>query len=145
MNTSLTALLSDPVGDDLVPISTFSYLRTRNKRRLYSLVMGEFKRSGISQATLARRLGKKPEIVCRLLAVPGNWKNDTVSDLLFAISGAEVSYSLNFPLSQPPRNDTIPEWLADDWVQLDDDKDETTTTTNIETITTTITQEIVEA
>ena len=111
MNTSLTITLSKPEDSLIVPKGTFGYFRTRNKRRLYTLVMQEFKRSGLSQADLARRLGKKADVVCRWLAGPTNWTIDTVSDLLFAISGAEPTYGLSYPLEQPPRNDVRPRWL----------------------------------
>lgn len=77
----------------------------------FSLVHKEFERSGISQADLALRTGKGADRICRLLGAPGNWTADTVSDLLFAISGAEVSYGLSYPIDKPPRNQRKPEWL----------------------------------
>ncbi len=98
MRTSRNTLLFEPSGADRVPEETFGYFRTRNKHRVYSLVIGEFKRSGISQADLARRLGKGTDIVCRWLGSPGNWTLDTLSDLLFAISGAEPDYAVRHPL-----------------------------------------------
>lgn len=113
MNTYPTTTLSKPTDSEPVPIGTFGYLRSRNKHRLYSLVIREFKKSGLSQADLARRLGKKPDVVCRWLATPGNWQIDTVSDLLFAISGAVPRHELDFPLEKPQRNDNRPEWLID--------------------------------
>lgn len=113
MNTSPITTLSKPSGANPIPIGTFGYLRSRNKHRLYSFVVSEFQKSGLSQADLARRLGKKPDVVCRWLASPGNWQIDTVSDLLFACSGAVPSYGLEFPLEQPARNDNRPLWLID--------------------------------
>ena len=110
MDISPTTLPSEPSGSDRIQIGDFGYLRARNKHRLYTAVIHEFKRSGLSQADLARRLGKGPDIVCRWLAAPGNWRLDTVSDLLFAISGAELTYGLNYPLKEPARN-FRPEWL----------------------------------
>lgn len=97
-----------PHGDYAIPAGTLGYLRTRNKWRMHDLVMREFKKSKLSKATLARRLGKAPEVINRLLGAPGNWTLDTVSDLLFAISGAELRYSVGYPLAtepsvQPPR------------------------------------------
>ena len=99
-----TFTLSKPLGESRVPLSTFGYFRARNKRRAYDLVMKEFRRSGLSQATLARRLGKGTDRVCRMLGGPGNWTLDTMSDLLFAISGSEPVYSLQTPLDKPARN-----------------------------------------
>lgn len=121
MNTSPNSTLSEPSGSDRVPIWTLGYFRVRNKQRIYSLVVNEFKRSGLSQADLARRLGKKPDIVCRWLAAPTNWTLNSISDLLFAISGAETTYALNHPLTQAPRNYIGPDWI-DDWGLSTEDK-----------------------
>jgi hypothetical protein len=99
-----TFTLSKPVGNDPVPAGTLGYFRARNKYKVYGLVLQEFKKSGISQADLARRLRKAPEVVCRLLGSPGNWTLDTVSDFLFAISAAEPKYDLAYPLDKPARN-----------------------------------------
>jgi hypothetical protein len=63
--------------------------------------MEEFTKSGLSQADLARRLGKGTDIVCRLLGGPGNWTLDTLSDLMFAISGAAPVFSKDYPLNKP--------------------------------------------
>ena len=129
MNIYPTSTLSEPSGSKRIPIGTIGYFRSRNKHRVYSLVIKEFKSSGLSQADLARRLGKKnSDIICRWLAAPGNWTLDTVSDLMFAISGAEVTYGSIHPLAQPPRNYTMPEWL-NDWEQPDEIR-ETGTTSN---------------
>jgi hypothetical protein len=105
--------LCSPIGSDRVPVGTLGYFQARNKRRAYSLVMKEFKKSGLSQADLARRLGKGPDVVCRLLAGPGNWTLDTVSDLLFAISGAAPAFSVEYPLSGSQRDQVGPEWLQE--------------------------------
>jgi hypothetical protein len=105
--------LSNPTGSDRVPVGTLGYFQARNKRRAYSLVMKEFKKSGLSQADLARRLGKGPDVVCRLLAAPGNWTLDTVSDLLFAISGSVPAFSVEYPLSGSQRDQVGPEWLRE--------------------------------
>ncbi len=82
---------------DRIPIGELAYMRTRNRRRLYSLVMAEFQRSGLSKEDLAQRLGVPTTIVGSWLATPGYWNIDTFSDLLFAISGAEATYTLNYP------------------------------------------------
>jgi hypothetical protein len=112
MNTSQTSILSKPDGDNRVDKATLAYFQVRNRGRLYDLVLGEFERSGISQATLARRLGKRPELVSRFLASPGNWENDSVSDYLFAISGSEPVYALGYPLQEAVRNYSQPDWVA---------------------------------
>jgi hypothetical protein len=78
---------------------------------VHELVLNEFKKSGLTQAELARRMNKRPDVVCRLIGAPGNWGLDTVSDLLFAISHAEVGYSTLYPLDGAARNYTHPSWL----------------------------------
>ncbi len=100
-----------PEGDERIPLGTLGYMEARNRNRVYDLVIKEFMNSGLSQATLARRLGKRPDVVCRWLGSPGNWTLDTVSNLLFAISGAEASYSLAYPADEAARNYIGPEWL----------------------------------
>lgn len=115
MTTSMSGIeLSNPSGTDRVPPGTFGYFQARNKHNAYDLVIGEFVSSGLSQADLARRLGKGPDMVCRLLSGPGNWTLDTLSDLMFAISGAAPVFSLEYPLNKPRRNQVGPDWLYDD-------------------------------
>jgi len=104
-------MLSNPFGEETVPVGTLAYFQARNRGRVYEAVIREFLRSGITQATLARRMGKRAEQINRLLGAPGNWTLDTVSDLLFAISGAEPVYGVQYPLKEPPRNFRQPEWL----------------------------------
>ncbi len=104
MSISQTTMLSKPDGANAIPHWTLAYLRTRNKRRAYDLVIREFKKSEISQAELARRLGKGTDRVCKVLAGPGNWTLDTLSDFLFAIAGAVPKFDLDFPLEKPARN-----------------------------------------
>src|SRR6185295_17938761 len=112
MNTSRKiSVPSKPAGSDKIPIGTLGYFRARNKHRMYDLVVKEFKKSGLTQADLARRLGLGTDRVCRLLGGPGNWTLDTASDLLFAISGAEPIYTLAYPLDRPVRNKRVPDWL----------------------------------
>jgi hypothetical protein len=93
-------------------VGELSYMRERNRARLYNLVIEEFQYSGISQAVLAGRLGKAPEVISRLLGSPGNWTQDTISDLLYAISGAEPRYDVGYPHEETPQIYRAP-WLND--------------------------------
>lgn len=102
--------LSRPEGNQRIPKGTFSYFHSRNGHRIYDLVIDAFLKSGLTQAALARRMGKGTDQICRLLGAPGNWELNTVSDLIFAITGGEVEYSIGYPLDQPPRNMRRPDW-----------------------------------
>jgi len=103
--------LFDPKVGEKIPLGTIGYFEARNKGLAHDLVISEFLESGITQAELARRLGKTPAQVNRLLGAPGNWTLDTFSVVLFAISGAQPKYSLAYPLKEHPRNYRGPEWL----------------------------------
>jgi transcriptional regulator with XRE-family HTH domain len=98
MSTSRTTVLSKPEGSNKISLGTLGYIRARNRQRAYNLVIREFKKSGLTQADLARRLGKAAEVVSRLLSRPRNWELDTFSDLLFAISGAVPRFDTDYPL-----------------------------------------------
>jgi hypothetical protein len=112
MPTSRATFLSKPVDGQKVLPETYAYMTARAKRRAYNLVIREFKKSGISKAELARRLGKGADRVSKMLAGPGNWTIATVAELLFAICGAEPEWDLSFPLDKAKRNNTRPEWLS---------------------------------
>jgi hypothetical protein len=117
----VTSFLSKPTGKDRINIGILAYMRERNRGRAYNLVLDEFERSGISQATLASRLGKAPEIISRWLGTPGNWTQDTFSDLLYAISGSEPEYSLHRPHDSPAQNYRAP-WLRDNTILQSPDR-----------------------
>jgi len=61
---------------------------------MYSFVVEKFleqeRNSGLTKAALARRLGKSPDRISRLLGAPGNWTIETVSELLLGIAGEEL-------------------------------------------------------
>ena len=82
------------------PFITLAYFRQRQHDRLFDLEHAEFRKSGLTQAELARRMGRRPKVVSRMLGAPGNWRLDTVSDLLFAISGAEVAFTTRYPMAE---------------------------------------------
>lgn len=114
MNTSpKTSGPSKPIVGTKVPLGNLSYFRARNKYRVFNLVIKEFKKSGITQADLARRLAMDAGQLSRYLSAPGNWTLDRLSDFLFAISGAEANYRIGYPLEQPLRNYAEPSWLPE--------------------------------
>jgi hypothetical protein len=90
MSTSRTqSFLTDIIdGDKPIPVGTIEYFKARLQSRLHQLVLAEFLRQedkGLHQAELARRIGRKPEVINRLLGAPGNWTLNTVSDLLLGM------------------------------------------------------------
>lgn len=104
MTTSQEAsTLVSPSGEEAIPLGTLGYFRARHRGSVHDLVLREFEESGISKATLARRMSKRPEVISRLLGGAGNWTLDTVSDLLFAIRGGEPEYQIAYPLSGTQR------------------------------------------
>lgn len=111
-----TSSLSKPSARTKIPSSQIAYIQTRAKLDLFNLVHSELRKSGVTQADLAARLGKGADRVCKILGAPGNWTIDTVSELLFAISGATLRPEVQYPLDRPKRNDSGPRWLygADD-------------------------------
>ena len=112
MPTSQTSSLSKPTGSERIEPWQLAYFQARNRSRLHDLVLVEFHKSGLTQVELARRLNKQPAVICRLLGAPGNWGVDTASDLLFAISGAEIAYGVQYPLNGAPQNYRMPDWMT---------------------------------
>src|ERR1700733_9189676 len=111
MNTSQISTLSKPCGANRIEPWELAYFQARNRSRAHAVVLKEFQESGLTQADLARRLGKRPEVISRLLGAPGNWGLDTMSDLLFAIRGGEAAWGVDYPLNENDRNYRRPDWL----------------------------------
>ena len=97
MLTSQTSFLSKPAGDERIPEPTLAYIRARSRQKSYDLIVRELKNSGISQATLARRLRKGTDQISRLLRRPGNWELDTLSEALFAVTGGSLTCDVSYP------------------------------------------------
>jgi hypothetical protein len=114
MTTYPTTFLSKPTGDTEIPKDVLTYICERNRQQSYNLVIRALKESGINQATLARRLGKGPEVISRLLSRPRNWEQDTFSELIFAINGGGISYSMAFPRAAATNPLQIHNWTQDE-------------------------------
>ena len=97
MTTSQTQLfLTEILEGKPIPVGKLEYFRERLRSRLHQLVLREWisrEDRGLSQAELARRIGKKPEVVNRLLGAPGNWTLNTVSDLLLGMA-SELDFTV---------------------------------------------------
>lgn len=100
--------LVDPVSGLDIPSSDLAYVKTRNRLDAFNVVSDEFRRSRLSKKELARRLKMDPGRLTKLLGAPGNWTLDTAAILLWAMSGARIVYTRDYPLAKPRRNDTKP-------------------------------------
>lgn len=111
-----TSLLSEIEAGLPIPAEKRAYFQARLQHRLYDYVVSKFqqkaKSEGLTKANLARRIGRKPEIITRLLGSPGNWRLETVSDLLLGISAEELDMSSTSLLGRIPRNFTQLNWNA---------------------------------
>jgi hypothetical protein len=116
MTTSQTSFLSEVENGEPIPVGKLSYLRERTRNLLYDFIVRKFieaERHGLTQAELARRIGKRPEVVNRMLGSPGNWRIDTISDLLVGIAAEELDPKSVSLLNRAPRNQQYPEWLQE--------------------------------
>jgi hypothetical protein len=109
MNTSPEMSVLYEVGAKLpIPLEKRAYFHARFRNRIYSFILDKFiekeRREGLTKAELARRIGRKPEIITRLLGAPGNWTLETVSDLLLGIAGEELDIGSSSLLNRTSRN-----------------------------------------
>jgi len=118
MTTSQTTqFLSEISGGNAIPEAKLAYLEQRVLNSFYAFVVEKFldekKRSGLTQAGLARRINRGTDVVSRWLASPSNWQISTVARLLVGISGDEAILS-SLPLAgRSPRNRSVIDLLDD--------------------------------
>jgi hypothetical protein len=95
MNTSQTGFLSEILAGGKISATKLGYFRERLRNRIHQFLLREFmarQQEGLTQADVARILGRRPEQINRWLGTPGNCTLDTISDLLLAISKAELEF-----------------------------------------------------
>lgn len=92
--------IKTPEGDERISIGTLAYFQARAQNNLHHIIMTEFVRCGVTWDELARRLGKKPDVVRSLLSRPRRYTIATVSDLLFAINGGALNCSIAYPVEE---------------------------------------------
>lgn len=100
-------LLSELAPGQEISPGIRAYFGQRLRNRVFALVLSRFAEAqarGLKKAQLARRIGKRPEVVGRLLASPGNWTLETASDLLLGISGEEIFVETATVERHPPAN-----------------------------------------
>lgn len=116
MSTYQTHFLSEIRSGEPIPEGKLAYLRERTKNRIYNYILKRFlqkeSEEGFTRAELARRIGRRPEVITRILGAPGNWTLDTVSDLLVGICAEELEPCSAPLLDRSPRNYMGPDWIT---------------------------------
>ena len=105
--------LSEIAIGEPIPVNKLAFFQARLRNRLFDLVLKRFleqQNSGLTKAELARRIGKSPEQITRLLGAPGNWTLDTASDLLIGIAGEELKMGTESVLGRVARNYQGQDW-----------------------------------
>jgi hypothetical protein len=112
------SFLSEVVSGAPIPVNKRAYFQARLRNRLYDFVVTKFlereRNKELTRAELARRIGRKPESITRLLGAPGNWTLGTVSDLLLGINGEELEPASLSLLDRPSRNFGGEDWTKED-------------------------------
>ena len=83
--------------DTKISHGNLSYICARNRQQAYNIVIRAMKISRLTQAQLARRLGKDTASISRLLKMPQNWELNTFSELYYGICGAALRFESDFP------------------------------------------------
>jgi hypothetical protein len=107
MSTFQTQLLKEIAAGHDIPESKRVYFQERFRGRFFDFLIGRFndaQRSGLTQARLARRIGKSPEVINRWLGAPSNLTLDSISDLLLGISAEEPEMGAISVLNRSPAN-----------------------------------------
>ena len=106
-----------PESGGIIPPDKLGYLHARTSYKFYDFILRKFLRAAkdrnLTKADLARRIGKSPAVVNRLLASPGNWTLETLSTLLAGICAEEFTPSTILLSNRQPRNFAEPEWMLD--------------------------------
>jgi hypothetical protein len=112
------SLLSELAGDEPLSEATLLYLEQRAHGQFYDYVLKKFedeqKRSGLTKASLARRIRKGSDQVNRWLASPGNWTIGTASRLLAGIAAQEALLTSAPLIGRPPANMSVMDLLDED-------------------------------
>lgn len=99
-----TSVLAKPIADEKISRRNLGYATESAREEVFDLVIRNCVESGVTKATLARRLDKDPSQISRLLGAPGNWTIDTVAELLYAIDGSLLHATSFDPRLEPLAN-----------------------------------------
>ncbi|MDX0911906.1 hypothetical protein GOE02_21545 [Sinorhizobium medicae] len=109
MTTSpASSILAEPQGEERLSPKTLAYVSEAAREQLYDLVVRTCIETGVTKAVLAKRLGKDPAQISRLLGAPGNWTIDTCAELLFAINGSMLDAQAYLPTRKAISNRRTP-------------------------------------
>src|ERR1700730_16911854 len=78
-----------------IPEAKRVYFQRRARDRFFDFLREKFEReetNGLTQAKLARRIGKSPEVISRWLNAPSNLTLDSISDLMIGIAAEEPKF-----------------------------------------------------
>lgn len=88
-------------------------MAARNKNKVHSFLLELFAESDTSKSDLAKMLGKKPEQITRWLGSSGNLTLDTISQLVFALTGGKfIKIEVADDLSRGKSNHQTPDWIV---------------------------------
>ena len=82
--------------DTKISDGDLGYICARNRQQAYNIVVSALKRSGLTQAELARRLGIGTDSMSRLLKMPQNWGLNTFSKLYYGSCGAALTFAPDY-------------------------------------------------
>jgi hypothetical protein len=102
----LNELAAGPDGGPIAE-SRLVYLQERLRGRFFDFLLSRFdaaRENGLTQAKLARRIRKTPDVINRWLSAPANLTLDSISDLLAGIAAEEPEFSATSLLGRSPVN-----------------------------------------
>lgn len=92
-----------------IPEAKRVYFQRRLRDRLFDFLRERFEReepNGLTQAKLARRIGKSPEVISRWLNAPSNLTLDSISDLMLGMVAEEPEFDGKSLLNRSATNYT---------------------------------------
>jgi transcriptional regulator with XRE-family HTH domain len=92
-----------------IPEAKRVYFQRRVRDRFFDFLRERFEReeaNGLTQAKLARRIGKSPEVISRWLNAPSNLTLDSISDLMIGVAAEEPEFDGRSLLNRPESNYT---------------------------------------
>jgi transcriptional regulator with XRE-family HTH domain len=110
MTTFLVQVLNElEAGHDgpEIPESKRLYFQRRLRDRFFDFLRERFEReeaNGLTQAKLARRIGKSPEVINRWLNASSNLTLDSISDLMIGVAAEEPEFDGKSLLNRPDSN-----------------------------------------